>query len=311
MLGQGRISKRAAVVLVACALPAGAGAALAIAQSGQPVGSTPLAQPEFPDTSEVYTGPIPGEPPVDPDEFKALEGYSGPFFNESAVNGSVDVLEETVRQAPGSNWHVLGLARNQLASPLGGLRVTATLSSGDGQVLDTVSVTSPVSGLRPGEPAPFELRSDTAAADVTSVEYAAEPVDSAVPARSFNIVNYWRLPYGERERQVGGYPFADPETGPFPYVRFGRVENVGAQALPVKLVGAWLDEDDRVITIGEIRRVEISEDEQSAESDTAAIAPRSSDESVAEDFVYVNDDPDVAPRLTDAEFAVWMIGVTP
>lgn len=299
--------RRVLYLVVGACLVGGGGVAVAASQSGDDLPSLPL--PDNFALENAVTGPLDGEPPVDPDDVKGLRGFEGPFYNPSVQTNSVKVLDSTVRVDPGVTWHALGLARNQTAAELQRLTVTADLMSDSGQTLATVSAVSPVASARSGEPVPFELTSSVPSNLVASVKYDAEGTPGNPLERSFQVQPYWTKAYGDRE-PLTGYPYADSgASGPRPFVAFGSVTNIGASDVTPSIVGAWLDQDNRVLATGELNRITSpnpDDDDPSVVPDTGSLAPQ-----LLSDYVYTNDDPAIAPSLTDAQFVAWVGGVNP
>lgn len=130
----------------------------------------------------------------------------------------------------------------------------------------------------------------------------ASGVPGPATARALSTSVDWEEPYGDRARRTG-FPFTDPTASPYPYVLFGRVENLGDTAVSPRAVGAWLDASNRVLAIADLPRVTISETDDSAVADTCPADP--DDSSM---LLYTNDDPRVADTLDDAEFVVWSGG---
>jgi hypothetical protein len=331
----GRLGRRR-LLLVAVGLCVLGGGAVAVAQT-QLLSDLPEL-PAPPNEGAISEGPVPGEVPISPDDFKNLMGFKGPFYNPDVQTGGVEVLPQTIRQDNDARWHVLGLARNQSPDAVYTVTITAQLRSAAGATLDTVSATSPVKGARKGEPVPFELASSVAASSVANVQYSATGAAGNAVNRQFDTLTYWERPYGEVDPDaddgddeppddgggtpIGGgggtpdppiarrhtdYPYVDPSSGRVPYLRFGRVENLGSTPASPTVVGAWLDSNKRVLDIAVLRRV-TSDGPFSGtiRTDSAPIDPND-----ANDVVYANDDPGIAPLLSEASFAAWAGSETP
>src|SRR5580693_1558654 len=93
-----------------------------------------------------YAGSIPGDvaPVADPDGYKNLYGYSGPYYNTTNLDGRVVVLDHALYTWPTSTWKVSGMLRNQARTPVHIAGVTARLLGSKGQLLATASGTVPV-----------------------------------------------------------------------------------------------------------------------------------------------------------------------
>lgn len=302
-----RIGKRSRWILLLLGLCCVVGAAGAIAQPQATGDLLPFLAPLL-DTDEaanVAVEPLEGDSPIGPDDFKALKGYGGPLFNPDVQTGSVEVLESTLHPAPSTSWGVVGLARNQTRNTFAQVTIRVQLRSSSGELLDTASATSPVRGVRPGEPAPFVLTSEVPASSVADVRYSAAGAAGAALNRDLDVTTYWQLPYGDRPGGGGAsFPHSDPPAPPYPYVRYGNVQNLSDSPLSPTVVGAWLDAQGHVLNVAVLPRI-TSDSAGNGEvvPDTGPIAPDS-----AGDYVYENDDPAVAPTLADAEFIRWATG---
>lgn len=278
---------------------------MAVAQSSLS-GALPFLPPALDasvdEASGVLTGPAEGDPAVSPDDFKALLGYSGPLYNPEAQSGSVKVLSGTLRRGAGSSWRMLGLVRNETQATVRDVTVTATLRSIAGDVLGTVSALSPVKGARPGEPVPFSLSSEVSSSAVADVQYSAAGTPGTVPVRDLSTSVLRREPFGDRAR-LDSFPFTDPVSGPYPYVLFGQIENLGTVPVTPTAVGAWLDSDNHVLATAELSRITIAEAADEPVTETGSLGP--GEQGL---FLYSSSDPDVAPSLADAEFVVWTGG---
>lgn len=256
---------------------------------------------------EVIEGLVEGDEPIDPDGFKALYGYKGPAFNPSVQSGQIEVLTDTIGERAGGTWHVLGLARNQTADVVGEVKVTAELRSASGTVLGEVSATSPVRGVRKGEPVPFELQSDIPRADVADVRYSAAPVAGGAVDRRFDVEPAGQVAYDTHDVS-SAYPGLVSPGRPYPYVLDLTARNLSDQASRISTVVAWLDHGPtgerlpgRVIAIGSLDPVRGTGPDDPLVVDTEPAAANGGPKGL----VYVSTDPEIAPRLSDAEPIFW------
>jgi hypothetical protein len=233
------------------------------------------------------------------DEFRSLEGFTGPRYTTDLHRAAVLVLEGTVTPAesPGGTWTALGLARNETDSAVGRVEVSARLLDTSGAELGVATGTTAVAPLRPGEPVPFTVTSSVPAAQVASVEWsaAAAPAEADAPARAAEITTYWTEVAGEREAvSVDGY--TDP-AGTKPHVVFGSITGLdGADIADPTVVAAWFDADGRVQHIAEVRAISLAGHDELDQLEAADIG----------DFLLVVDGP-VAPALAASELGLWVV----
>lgn len=170
----------------------------------------------------------------DPDEYKSLYGYYGPFYNISNLNGQIAVLDQTVYTWPTTLWKASGMIRNQTRQSVHIKRVSATLRAAHNEVLGTATTLVPVSNLRPGEPAPFVIESTLPRSAISTVEWS---VDFEIAEHKnrflvFDIID----DRGSREGSL--------------YNLFVTIRSEDAAATRrVGVVAAWLDNQDRVLYV--------------------------------------------------------------
>lgn len=174
-------------------------------------------------------------------EARQLQGFVGTRWLGQVTGTGPEVLEDSVRVADGA-FAAQGLVRNHGEVTLATVEVTARLLDADGEELATVTATSPVHDVRPGEPAPFEISADVDG--VARVEWSAAGGEAGDgDSRALAWTPYW-------ERPVGGEPvdlyLHRDEAGERPYLLFGSVTAVEAVASP-EVVVAWLDADGRLV----------------------------------------------------------------
>lgn len=196
----------------------------------------------------------------DPADWRRLAGFEGRHWAVGADAVAPTVLTETVSVTTTGPWTARGLARNDTAAPVGTVVVTADLLGADGTSLETVTATSPVAAVRPGEPVPFVLTGTVDAAAVTQVRWtaAADDTTPADPAiRDLAIGTYWtRDPASGRP--VDFHLHTDVAGAPLPYLLFGSVQPIDGAATPVDatVVATWLDTDGRVVLVAEAATVD-------------------------------------------------------
>lgn len=209
-----------------------------------------------PSPSDVDCGlapDIPGEvePSPHPDDSKHLLGFDGPLYTANPSGTGVVLLDGSIAQDGASSWSATGLVRNELATAVGTVTVTATLIDSEGSQLAVVSGPTLIDYIRPGEPAPFQIDSDVPAADVVSVEWAISPSEAAGDdgVRAIEATLFWSQPYGNRERIDSILP-ADPPEPPYPFTLVGRVKNYGDDPISAPfVVFGWLDTSGRLVYV--------------------------------------------------------------
>ena len=176
-------------------------------------------------------GPIQGQAPEDPDSFKTLYGYSGPFYNIEDLDNRAAVITQSLYKWPTTSWKVTGLVRNQTHGLIKVTHLTAKLVGRDGSLLGLAEAKVYVDSLRAGEPGPFEATFPIGSSSVMSVEWnifynSAQPV-----TRSILFDTY-------ENRSTQGYPRYD--LG-------GVIRNTGTTtARGTQMVVAWIDSQNRV-----------------------------------------------------------------
>jgi len=188
------------------------------------------------------------------DGTRTLTGFAGKHWSVDPPDGSVSVIEETVKVRAGGDghWHALGLVRNQTSQSIAGASVTAELVGRDGTVLEKVEGGASVPVLRSGEPSPFDMTADrTLASDVSAVRWsaAALPGSADTASRNVELRTFWtRAPDDPRRVEVGTY--RDPESAPFPFLLFGSLTNLATEDLGRPSVWlAWFDAEGRVAAV--------------------------------------------------------------
>jgi hypothetical protein len=236
------------------------------------------------------------------DAFRTLAGFSGPRWTTELQRDRLVVLDDTVRATAEGLWSATGLARNEASSPQVDVTVHARLLDATGVELAVVDAPLAVAPLRPGEPAPFLVESDVAAADVASVEWsidgAAGDAEQADTGRAFEISTYWTEPAGERTPPLSIADHQDPVSGPGPHLVFGSVSGLdGADGDQPTVVAAWIGEDGRVLHVADAAVVQVGGDEPLDHLGADGLG----------DFVLVLDGPET-DALATAALALWAVG---
>lgn len=235
-------------------------------------------------TKGIYRSAPPSHIDTDPDEFKALLGYSGPDFNIEKLDGRVVVLDNTVYTWPSETWHVTGLFRNQSCDNIHITAITARLLGSNGEIIDTVEGRPSIVDLRPGEPAPFEVESVTSRVKVGTIDWHIDyTLSKGTTARSFSFSIY-------ESRAVHGGTL---------YSLFGSVKNVGEISVSnAHFVVAWLDSKGRILRIvaPQIRLISNPQEVRRA----IDLPPRG-----VQNFFYSTNDPSLVSLIDQKSVAIW------
>jgi len=184
-------------------------------------------------------------------DYPATDAFTGQLYSPIATN-TVRVLQETVSTPPGPTWTALGLLRNErfqqdVASPT----VTAILYSAANNQLATLTATSPMTRLRPGEPAPFSITSNVPTASVDHVVWAASAGSGlAAVARSAGWMENWVAGSGSRPALAFPDYSEDPAAPSQPFVLAGQLTNTGSATIanPLVLVAIY-DNSGKVVSV--------------------------------------------------------------
>ena len=179
-------------------------------------------------------------------ETRHLEGFVGSRWLDLVDGRGPTVLSATVERSTTGAFVATGLARNEGSAILADLVVTARLLGPNGDELDVVTGTSPVHDLRPGEPAPFMVRSAVDAESVVRVEWAAAGgAEGDATDRALAWTSYWERPEGGDP--VDLYLYRD-SGGSRPHLLFGSVASVGpVQVDDPEVVVGWLSPAGRLV----------------------------------------------------------------
>lgn len=240
-----------------------------------------------PATSRILKGPMPGVPPPDPDELKALYGYYGPYYNTTNLDGRMAVIERSVYLWPGATWKASGMLRNQTRDPVRVNEMTAHLLGSRGELLATATATLPVADLRPGEPGPFVIEAPLAKEDVATVDWH---------------IDYTSVPSGPRPLVFHKDKRKSPRRNEPLYSLLGYVHNDATTTIQnVQVVAAWLDDHDRVRYVDHLAfRPHPDSPQTLATMDLVAGAD--------EYFIYETSKPPLASSLLAAsDIALWGI----
>lgn len=191
-------------------------------------------------------------------------GYEGPAADASERSGAIVLLPETVTVASRGWWRAAGLVRNDTGSSVREIRVTVELATTGERVLGRATVVVPVRDVRPGEPAPFEVRTLVPVQSVRRVTWSTSFATGADPSSrsrmaEIEVGRIAPLPVvGPIPSDIALSAAADPANAPAT-IGWGILRNWGP--LPIAratIVGMWLDERGRAVRLVEGRVLEAS-----------------------------------------------------
>lgn len=238
-----------------------------------------------PPNKDPHPTPVPKNPS------KMLRGYRGKYYAEEVDSHQVVVMQESLSFPADSNWISLGLVRNETTVEVDELSVTATIYNGSGDQIGRLNAEVLVPLLRPGEPAPFIVRSDIPRDSVSRVEWAvSSKPSSTIVHRDFEIKKTREMQFGAPSFK--GHPRVD---SPYPYVLSVSTRNLGPTTKNPRLVVAWLDEKGRVIWLEQTGLHENA----NSEIETNGVAQFRD--------IRISDDK-IGPNLTNTEQVMWVVG---
>ncbi|MBM4242852.1 MAG: hypothetical protein FJ148_03435 [Deltaproteobacteria bacterium] len=181
-------------------------------------------------------------------------GYVGPRAVSHVAGTGVVLLADTLNVASSGSWRATGLVRNQTTERAHEVRVTVILATADDWILGTATAVIPVLDVRPGEPAPFELRTLLPAEAVRRIEWSVTAGPGAGPGSSRSAeIEIGRVgPAPVRRmpplRSILEPPAASAAAEEGTWIGWGILRNWGPEPLedPV-VVGAWIDERGRAV----------------------------------------------------------------
>ncbi|MFN8602943.1 MAG: hypothetical protein U0842_20950 [Candidatus Binatia bacterium] len=187
-------------------------------------------------------------------------GYEGPAAAPSLSPGRVVLLPETLTTAPRGWWRAAGLVRNDTSGIVREVRVTVTLATSAERPLGSATVVVPVREVRPGEPAPFEIRTLVPVQSVRHVTWSVAATSSGGTTSSSRMaeIELGRIATSpssageslEASLVAGG----SAPDGDATRIGWGILRNWGP--LPIaraKVVGMWIDERGRAVRLVEGR----------------------------------------------------------
>jgi hypothetical protein len=248
------------------------------------LGATSSLEPSSSTESTELLPAIPGAPiPTStPDDTKTLDGYSGPFYDVTNLDGQVTVLRDSVYTWANTTWKAFGLVRNQTRNPIQVTSLVVRLLGSEGQLLDAVEATLPVDELRPGEPGPFLIESHIPKEEIKSID--------------------WHLDYKPIELAKRTIKFGSNKAVISPNLTYslsGLISNeASSSARSVRVIAAWLDRQGRVLYMSPTN-IHISSDSNGRKSEYELLPGDYAT------FYYSTNDPWLISLIENAQFALW------
>jgi len=224
-------------------------------------------------------------------EFQSFLGFAGSYATDEVEGDQVKLLEETLTVSTNGVWRALGLVRNETVADVGDIKIEANLYSIDGGLLEKVQTDALVERIRPGEPVPFEIDATTPAGMVSKVEWKVFAKKANKQASRDQVIRmFYELAYGQSD-----YKGLAREGSAFPYEMAAGFNNLGQEVKKEKLIAAWLTPEGKIFHI------------ETAQMN-AAFANGIPEGGMANfDHIMVSD-PQVAPKLSEYEYMLWVVG---
>ncbi len=235
------------------------------------------------EVAEGVIGSIPGVSSPDPDAYKNIQGFYGPYYNSARLDDAVRVIPQSVYIWPGDTWKASGVLRNQTHSAVSVAAVTVRLLGINNVLLKVAKAAVPVKELRSGEPGPFVIEALVPTEEVKAVEW---------------LVDYRLIDEEERQFDLEVIQ-RGRASGHSLYSLFGRVVNSREDSSrDVRVVAAWLDNNRRVIYVDTLEM-------RSIQFPSQVIKSVDLDGRESAFFVYSTDNPSLASVLESAGIAIW------
>jgi|GEM_PF-627770 len=183
----------------------------------------------------------------------------------------------------------MGLLRNESQTIIGEVDLYVELLSEDGTILETVTAVALVKNIRPGEPAPFTISSNTDVSLVAEVVWNASETEeiSQISREGVIYVNY-EIPYGFKA-------YKGVDRGSVDYQIGTSFANIGESLSEAYLYAVWLDPEGKVVWFEE---TSLNEWFQNG-------IPVEGSGSFNDIFV----DGEFAPALSEYTYSLWLNGV--
>jgi hypothetical protein len=180
-------------------------------------------------------------------------GYEGPPAVGGTGTRAVVILPDSLTVAARGWWRAVGLVRNDADAIASEVRVTVELATSGARPLGRATALVPVRNVRPGEPAPFELRTLLPVESVRHVTWsvsASTGGGTTTPSRMAEI-EVGRITSSSSSPDPVRAEAAESEAVP---IGWGILRNWGPLPITrVSVVGMWIDERGHAIRLVEGR----------------------------------------------------------
>jgi len=189
-------------------------------------------------------------------------GYAGPRVASRVGGTGVVLLTDTLDVAALGWWRATGLVRNDTAEHARDVMATVTLATANDWILGTATAVVPVRDVRPGEPAPFDLRTLVRAEAVRRIEWRVTATNGPGPAPTRDAeIEIGRISpaLAGRITLPGRLLASEASAGGLEgsWIGWGVLRNWSADPLERPgVVGMWIDERGRAVRMvhGRVRR---------------------------------------------------------
>lgn len=192
-------------------------------------------------------------PPPAADGWSRHLGYAGPRVASRVGGSGVVLLADTLGVASRGWWRATGLVRNETTERAREVTVTVTLATADDRVLGTATAVVPVRDVRPGEPAPFELRTLVPAEAVRRIDWRVTARAGAARGSSRTAeIQIGRIgPDSLHQIPAPTNPLVSEASATADqgrWIGWGVLRNWGEGPLEhPAVVGMWIDEQGRAV----------------------------------------------------------------
>jgi len=221
-----------------------------------------------------------------------FKGFIGQFYLSKVTSNEIKVLEQTVNiQNENGMWTARGLIRNETLNSVDVAYVKAILRDDAGNILEEPEAKVLVNSIRPGEPAPFFITSNTDFELVNQIEWYVKEGDT-IPSsfsRDFVIYNYYELPYG-----TTSYNGIERVDDPLSYVLQIGTENLGEDVDKASIIVVWVDDAGKIFWLEES---ELDSNYHGVKKDSRAHFRE-----------IIVKEPEIAQVLDKLNYMIWVMG---
>lgn len=180
-------------------------------------------------------------------------GYEGPPAAAGTGTRDVVILPDSLTVAARGWWRAVGLVRNDADAVASEVRVTVELAAAGGRPLGRATALVPVRNVRPGEPAPFEVRTLLPVESVRQVTWgvsASTGGATTTPSRMAEI-EVGRIASSSSSPDLVPVGAGEPKAV---RIGWGILRNWGPLPISrVSVVGMWIDERGHAVRLVEGR----------------------------------------------------------